>query len=893
MNAENGKPWYMLSPEQALAQLETHKDGLSEKEVEARLQQYGPNRLESGKETSPWKLLLHQVTSPLIYILFVAMALTLVIQHWTDAIVIGGVILINTVIGFVQENRAENAIRALISLTEPKAKARRNGQVMEVNSNVLVPGDILLLEEGDVVPADLRLLESTRLQIDESLLTGESVPSPKIDEPYPEGNIVALADQENMAFMGTSVVSGGGIGLVVGTGSRTEMGSIARDILGTKRTETPLQTRMKQFGRWISLAVVGAAIAIFAIGTAIGQPLQEMFLTAVSLAVSAIPEGLPVVMSVALAVSVRRMAKRNAIVRRLPAVEALGSCSVILSDKTGTLTQNRMAVESIWTADGSYRIGKEGLYRPVEQERGADAVTMKEGTPLYLTLLAGVLANRASVKRDGQNLTSQGDPTEVALLISGSKGGLWRDDVLKDYPVVDEIPFDPNRRFSAMVHRHDGRKLVFVKGAPERLVKMSADLAGTKGLQGLNGEEILREADSMAREGLRVLAMAMGEGEEVVDSLLRGEAKGLTFLGLQGMMDPQREEAVHALAACQRAGMRVMMVTGGNPTTAAAIAQKVGISEELPEVYTGIELERLSDKELEPVLRRVSVYARTTPSQKLRLVNNLRRLGQVVAVTGDGVNDAPALKSAHIGAAMGQSGTDVAKEASEMVLTDDNFATIYAAVEEGRTSFYNIRNATFFLISAGIGEVITILASLIMRLPLPFLPAQILWLNLVTEGVEDVGLAFEPGEKEQFRKPPRDPKEGILSRALLQRGLVVGLLMAAGTLGMFVWERGGGATLEYARVAALTTLVVFQVFHVFNCRSENQSLFSESPFSNKFLLFGTLLSLAIHLGAMYFSPTQFLLRLEPLTLQTWGRLTMIAVSVIMAVEVDKLIRRRG
>jgi magnesium-transporting ATPase (P-type) len=882
--------WHTLSGDEAFSLLDTNLNGLSSEEVAVRIQRYGPNTIKKGKETSAWTIFLHQIASPLVYVLLVAMAVTLAIQHWADAIVIGIVVALNTIIGFVQENRAENAIQALIHMSAPKATVRRENREEDIDSSLIVPGDIVLLGAGDIVPADLRLISSTRLQINESLLTGESVPSQKSPEPL-EKQDMPLADQQNMAFMGTAVTSGRGTGIAVATGLKTQMGSIAEEILTTKRAESPLQRRMKSFAKWISLIILAVALIAFSVGLALGKPIVDMFLTAVSLAVSAMPEGLPVVMTIALAVSVQRMAKRNAVLRRLPAVETLGSCTAILSDKTGTLTQNKMVVQKIWAGGGLFLLKEGGLYRENGFSQDANKILQVEkGTPLYNTLLSGVLANEASLMQSGDEVVTRGDPTEIALLVSGSKAGLLREDLLQKLPLVDEIPFDSKQRYSTSIHLWNGKKIAFVKGAPERVVRMCDSMASPDGLIKMDEERVLNEAERMADEGLRVLAMAAGENEEVVKSIENGVPYGFAFLGLQGMMDPPREDAARAVAACHRAGIRVVMVTGDNPATAAIIAQRVGISKAKPNVISGAELERMSDRELDKVLRRVTVFARVNPAQKLRLVNTLRKQGEIIAVTGDGVNDAPALKAAHIGAAMGKSGTDVAKEASEMVITDDNFATIYAAVEEGRTVFSNIRKATFFLISSGIGEVLTILSSLAMRLPLPLLPAQILWLNVVTNGVEDVALAFEPGEEEQYRRPPRDPKAGILSRLLIERSLIVGLVMAAGTMGMFLWERNGGATLEYARTTALTTLVVFQIFHVFNCRSVQRSIFRKNPLSNRFLFIGTLLSFAVHFAAMHFEPTQTLLRLQPLTSDTWLRLVLIALSILAVVEVHKLVR---
>ncbi|MCP4605272.1 MAG: HAD-IC family P-type ATPase [Proteobacteria bacterium] len=702
---------------------------------------------------------MHQVKSPLVYILLAAMAISLAIQHWSDAIVIAFVVVLNTAIGFFEEYRADTAMQALISLTAPRATVRRDGHEIQIESNHLVPGDIVLLEAGAVIPADLRILESRGLQVDESMLTGESLPELKTVDKIADQK-VTLADQHNMAFMGTSATSGAGTGVVIATGHETQMGTIAGHIRDTESIETPLENRIQRLSKLLAFVVLVVSALILIVGLAKGNPLDEMLLTAISIAVSAIPEGLPAVMSIALAIGVRRMAKRHAVIRRLPAVETLGSCTLILTDKTGTLTQNQMTVEKIW-ADGSmFDVTGNGLQ--------LDGKVRKDG---YII--------------DVDTVVTKGDPTEVALLVSAAKAGLYENDLLRSYPRIDQIPFDHIHRFSATIHHRNGAEFTFVKGPPERVLQMCNNLMSIDGKQDLDGDRILAKAQVMAQQGLRVLAMAVGEGPDAAQTTRSEDPLGLTFVGLQGMLDPPRSEVIDAVAACHQAGIRVIMVTGDHPVTASIIAQKVGLTSGEVETCSGPEIEVMSDDELGQTLDRVSICARVSPSQKLRIVNTLRKRGEIIAVTGDGVNDAPALKSAHLGVAMGCSGTDVAKEASDMVLTDDNFATIYSAVEEGRTSFANIRKATFYLVSCGAGELAAVAGSLFLGMPLPLWPTQILWLNVVTNGVVDLAMAFEPGEKEEFYKPPRDPKEGILSRLIMERVVIVGFVLAVGTLGIF------------------------------------------------------------------------------------------------------------
>ncbi len=878
------REWHATDVDDVLTALETDRDGLSEETASRRSDEYGPNRIERGEVTNPLRILLHQFTSPLIYVLVVAFVVTVLIDHVTDAVVIAAVLVINATIGFTQEYRAENSMAALASLVSPKARVRRSGRIGEIDSVDLVPGDVVLLESGSIVPADLRLIETTDLRLDSSILTGESVPVSKSAIPVPSDSPVG--DRSSVAYMGTAVVSGRGVGVVVGTGTETQIGRIAGEMRQTERAATPLQRRMHRFGNAISVGILAAGLVVFLVGLTQGLPVGDVFLLAVAIAVSAIPEGLPVVMTVALAVSVRRMASRNAIIRRLPAVETLGSCTTILSDKTGTITQNRMTVSRAWTADGTVELAGSNPHADIE---------LTPGRALHETLLAGVVANEASL--DTGDGTAIGDPTETALLVAGRRAGIERQELLADHPELGHRPFESDRRYAAAAHDFDDGVRTYFKGAPERIVEMCDAQLTDSGPVPLDRDRALDRAGALADDGLRVIGMARGEGV----STDHEEPTGLTFLGFVGMIDPPRDGVREAIEACRRAGIRVQMVTGDHPETARAVAATVGIDAE--RVLTGREIETLSDAALTDALRETAVLARISPTQKLRIVSLLQADGEIVAVTGDGVNDAPALKAAHIGAAMGIAGTDVAKEASEMVLTDDNFATIYAAVEEGRTVFSNIRKATSFLLATGVALVLAILAAFGLAItgvipreaagafPLLVLPAQALWLNVVNNGIQDVALAFEPAEQEQFTRPPYDPDAGFLSTLLLERTVLVGCYLSVLAVGIFWWELSSGTSLPVAQTAALTMMVVSMAMFVGTCRSETRSIFGKSPLSNPLLLVGTVVAVSVHVGAIHFGPTQFLLGVEPIALETWLKILLVAPSVVVLVELHKWVRR--
>jgi Ca2+-transporting ATPase len=878
---EGGPAWHALAADEVASEVHADPYGLSTAEARVRLARFGPNELDPVPPPAWYITLLLQFRSPLIYILLIAASVTLALRDWVDASVIGAVLALNAGIGFTQERRAERAVRALMGLVALRARVLRDRHEHELPSRELVPGDLVLLESGMRVPADIRLFQVTGLVIDQSLLTGESEGVPKHPEPVPD-SATPLAERHSMAYSGTVVLRGRGRGYVVATGMQTELGAIGASIREQESPRTPLQNRMERFAQIVGVIVGLGALTSFALGVLVGEAPSEMFVVAVALAVAVVPEGLPVAFTIALALGVRRMARRNAIVRKLPAVETLGSTTVIGTDKTGTLTENRMAVRACWSAAG---------FRDVPSPNGP------EGPPAPLTeverllLVAGVMTNEADAFLTDDGYQVSGDPTEAALLLSALAFGL-EPAVLRGAPVLVDVPFESDRQYSASCRLDGDTPTWFVKGAPERLLQRSVSFLSPSGPVPLDREAVLAAAQELASRGQRVLAMAYRPLAAPPDP--DDHPGELIFLGLQAMMDPPRPGVRESIAGCQQAGIRTIMITGDHAGTASAISAELGIASPGAPVLAGPEIDELTEPELQERLATVSVVARAAPEHKLRAVEALRAQGHVVAVTGDGVNDAPALRAADIGVAMGRSGTDVAREAADMVLADDNFVTIYAAVQEGRFTFENVRKVTFFLISTGAALLIAIIASVLLQWPLPMVAAQLLWLNLVTNGIQHIALTFEPGEKDVLRMPPRKRSEGIISPLLWERTFVAGTIMCIGTLVVFRMELDRGVSLESAQTAALTTMVLFQAFHLGNVRSERQSALTRSPLLNPFLFISTVAALSIHIAALYFPPTQFVLQVEPLPLDVWARMAVVAASVIVVVELHKaLVRWRG
>ncbi|VAW71448.1 Cation-transporting ATPase, E1-E2 family, partial [hydrothermal vent metagenome] len=882
--------WYAMDIAQVFSKLGAGPDGLAKDAVNLRLDEYGPNRLPEARVRTPLVRFLYQFHNVLIYVLLAAGGVTSVLGYWVDAGVILGVVVANAVIGFVQEGKAENALKAIRRMLSPQAMVLRDGQRTTIPADELVPGDVVFMQSGDKVPADLRLFRVKSLQIQESVLTGESVAVEKHTEPVADD--AELGDRHSMAYSGTLVTYGQGSGIVVATGAWSEIGRISTMLAQVEMLTTPLLRQMAQFARWLSGVIIVIAAVTFVFGIAVRDyPAAEMFLAAVGLAVAAIPEGLPAIMTITLAIGVQRMAHRHAIIRRLPAVETLGSVTVICSDKTGTLTRNEMTIQSIIVTTGPFEVTGVG-YDPHGSFLFDNQEVLPEDDPILSELTrAALLCNDAVLQERHDEWVLQGDPTEGALLTLGIKAGLNPSFEQETWPRTDVIPFESEHRFMATLHHnHSGCGLAYIKGAPERLLEMCALQRTRSGDTPLDTGYWQQQIHAMARRGQRVLAIAvMPVGSNQRELEFADLETGLTLLGIVGMIDPPREDAIQAVHRCQSAGIQVKMITGDHAVTAVAIGEKMNIGDG-EKVLTGHDIEAMDEDALRVVVDKVDIFARSNPEHKLRLVEAMQANGQVVAMTGDGVNDAPALKRADVGTAMGQNGTEVAKEAAEMVLANDNFASIAYAVEEGRTVYDNLKKAILFILPTNGGEALTIIAAIMLGRMLPITPVQILWINMITAVTLALALAFEPAERNIMQRPPRDSREPLLTGMFIWRITFVSLIMVTGTFGLFLWEREQGADIELARTVAVNTLVMFEIFYLFNSRYITASVLNLKGFlGNRYVLVAVGVLIVFQLCFTYLGPVQTLFGTTSIDVTMWLRIVLVASSVLFLVELEKAI----
>ena len=871
--------------------------GLRDQEAAERLRRFGANRIDPPAPTAYWKILLRQFKSPLIYVLLVAGSVALFLGEIADATFIGAVLVLNSLIGFVNEFRADREVQSLSKLVTSRARVHREGRVVDVTADEIVPGDLLVVEGGARIVADMRLVSEHDLRVDESLLSGESLPVEKNAKMIVAAD-TPLADRRNMVFAGSMATSGRALGLAVATGQNTELGEIAVQLGGVISEPPPLLRRMEVFARRVGLAALVLCGALVLLGTLRGQPLSEVLLSAIALAVSAIPEGLPVALTVALAVAVSRMARRGVVVRNLPAVEALGSCGVIGTDKTGTLTRNQLTVERVIA--GALRCDVTGVGYVPEGELicNTSPVVMGEEQRLFRIARAVCLANEASLslRKDGsREYEWSGDPTDVALLAFAIKAGIDPLALAEAHELVAVIPFESEHRYMASFHCYGEAGLTCVKGAPERVIAM-CDLepaATGDGYIPVDREAALKTVEEMMTKGYRVLAVAEAESREpVAAERTPPEPENLVFLGLVALTDPPRENVAASLDVCRKAGIRVVMITGDHPTTAASIGKRIGLIATGEQIVTGDMVSRCSDTELDELVPHTSIVARATPAEKLRVVEAFQRRGDFVAVTGDGVNDAPALRRADIGVAMGRDGADVAREAADLVITNDDFSSIVAGIEEGRFAYDNVRKVTYLLVSTGVGEVVAVTGALALGLPIPFTAVQLLWLNLVTNGIQDVALAFEPGEPGALERPPRPPSQGLFDRLMLERTLLAGGVFGLVGLGCFFSWIEEGRSVADARNLLVQLFVLFEILHIGNSRSEVTSIFRLNAFSNPILFFGTLAALAVHIAALYTPVLQSLLDVQPIALRDFVALVGLASSIVVVMEIHKAWRRR-
>jgi len=886
---------HATTTESIIDQLDTTTQGLTSLEAGNRLGQYGSNTLPRTEPPSLPAIFLSQFVSPLIYVLVVAAVFSLFIKEWSDAGFITAVLLINAIIGTIQEFSAQRAATALQQLVTTQSRVLRDGDTFRINAEELVPGDILLLESGDKIPADIRLLSSHDLEIDESLLTGESeAVLKKYDEALEEDTF--LGDRSNMAFAGTMVSRGRGSGVVVATALSTELGAIASEVIAGKSARPPLLVRMEIFTQKIAIFVGLAALLMSVISLARGMPLGEVFMLAVALAVSVIPEGLPVALTVALAIGMRRMAKRNVIIRRLVAVEALGSCTYIATDKTGTLTVNQLTAHRLQFANGdTWKISGEGMVPEGRIIPPHDQTRPEEQALLERLCRATVLTNEGFLGIHENEWIHSGDAVDIALLVMAHKVGIAKANTVVDYPEIETIPFESERLYSASLNQVSDQRLISVKGALEKLLPMCVTMATPDEDVALDVKVVEKQAIELAARGYRVLAVASGDREPPAGmEFCEHHLQGLTLLGLIGMIDPLRPEAREAVASCRKAGIEVAMITGDHPLTALAIARELELASNENDIVTGPDLYATKNEdELDSLTRRAHVFARVEPSQKLDIVRSLQRNGHFVAMSGDGANDAPALKAAQVGVAMGKSGTDVARETADLIIADDNFNSIVSGVEEGRISYSNVRKVIFLLISTGAAELVLFTLALFSGLPLPLLAVQLLWLNLVTNGIQDVALAFEPGEGDELQYPPRPPKESIFNRIMIERVILSALVV--GVVAFFLYKTllDWGYSVAEARNGTLLLMVFFENVHVFNCRSESRSIFRHNLLRNRILLFGTLIAQAIHIGAMYTPWISDVLKIQPVSIEHWLQLLTLALSVLVVMELHKVWLRRS
>ncbi len=905
MTPESERKWHALSTEQVVQKLDSSSRGLSSDEAVRRYKAFGPNELEEGKKLSKLALAIEQVKNPLIAVLGLAAAISFLADKMIDAAVIIAVICINTALGFFKEYKAEEAILALRSQASAEARVLRDCpeagicQEMRIKSQEVVPGDIILLEAGAKVPADSRIIEQANLEVDESMLTGESVPARKTADTL-EGDLF-IAERDNIIFAGTVVTSGRCKAAVFATGMRSEMGKIARQITKTEKAKTPLKRRTLDLSKKLMILALFTSSLTLVVGLWRGFELIEIFLFTLAMAVSAIPEGLPAAITVTLAVGVSRMAGRHAIIRRLDAVETLGSVTAVCTDKTGTLTTNQMTVQKIFLAGRMVDVSGIG-FQPeggFEQDKVPLKAAEDEGLAMFLKIAA--LCNDASLKthkEEKDRWEILGDPTEGALVVASAKAGLQKSELDESYPRIDEIPFDPKNRYMSTIHRTaSGEVLALLKGAPETILDMCTRVLENGKLADLTREkkdDYLAAGSQMAEEALRVLAMAyVTIAPEEIENFKSNGPGNLIFSGFSGMIDPPRPEAIKSVKLCKRAGIKVTMATGDHKVTAQAIAREIGIYEEGSKVLTGQDLDGLSDDELDGLIQESSVFARVSPKHKHRIVQSLQRRGHIVAMTGDGVNDAPALKAAEIGIAMGITGTDVTKETADMILTDDNFQSIVNAVEEGRVIFENIRKVVKYLISTNVGEILTILVALIFLAinVLIFTPVQILWVNLVTDGLLVINLAMEPKEEDVMDQPPRDPRANIINMDIIKNVLFVAAFMAAGTLFVFTRELNGG-DIYRAQTLGFTTLAMFQIFNALNCRSRDKSVFQIGLFSNRYLIAAIAVSITLQMLATTLPFFQMALGTVALSLYDWATIFAVSSTVFLADELRKLVKRK-